>query len=293
MLAFHSFWSEPNISRHGGIIDFNDADLLVMILSALKWKQLNGPILMISDSPGAEFFYSCGLEDLWTEPIITELDVLQNNVDSFLFWAAGKLKALSLVDVPCVMLDTDMIIWSDLNESLRENIVCAHFENIDNGAYPEPSVFQMKDGYQFDCSWDFTLQAANTAFLYIPKRQFRDYYVESAFHFINSLDKSQVDPIVSMCFAEQRLLPMCAKASGIKVEPLLDMNNLDDQCMATHIWGYKSQIAASSTEMEKLCMDCVGRIIVDFPEWEDRLLKNKRLQKYVLRYQSDKAKITH
>ena len=40
-------------------------------------------------------------------------------------------------------------------------------------------------------------------------------------------------------------------------------------------------------------MDCVGRIIVDFPEWEDRLLKNKRLQKYVLRYQSDKAKITH
>ena len=67
------------------------------------------------------------------------------------------------------------------------------------------------------------------------------------------------------------------------------MNNLDDQCIATHIWGYKSQIAASSTEMEKLCMDCVGRIIADFLEWEERLLKNKRFQKYAFRYQSGNA----
>ena len=216
MHAFHSFWSKPNREQHGGAIAFNDAELFIMILSALKWQQLNGPIRMITDSDGADFFNECGIADLWSEPISTSLDTLQSDVDSFLFWAAGKLKALSLMDAPCVMLDTDMIIWQNLQTDFGQAVICAHFEDLNDAVYPNPSVFQMKEGYYFPTDWNFSLKAANTAFLYIPSNDFRDDYVDTAFRFIGALDKAMVSPTVSMCFAEQRLLPICASTVSSK-----------------------------------------------------------------------------
>lgn len=282
MRAFHSFWSAPNRGRNGGNVVIPDYELLTLMLSALKWRQLNGPIQMITDSAGAAFFTRAGLAELWSESIDTSLDAIEPNLDSLRFWAAGKLQALRAVPAPCVMLDTDMVIWENLDDRLTDAVVAAHREALDPGVYPDPAAaFTLAEDYAFPPEWDFSLPAANTAFLYLPDDSLKEYYIDSAFAFMRALRSAEIDPTVSMCFAEQRVLPMCAQARGCKLHTLLDVNALDDQGFVTHLWGHKNELAASPARRVKYCLSCVLRILTDFPEWEHMLAENPQTRHYL------------
>lgn len=281
MQAFHSFWSKPNCIKNDGHIEIPDYELLVLILSALKWKQLNGPIKMITDSAGAAFFAANGLENLWSEPIDTCLDGLDSNVDPFLFWAAGKLYAMKRVPCPCVMLDTDMIIWQNIGNLFQQDVIAAHAESLSSPVYPKPDVFCVRTGYEFPREWDFSVQPANTAFLYIPESSLRDYYATSAFEFMTSVEQSNVNPVVSMCFAEQRILPMCVAAKKGHVTYLLDNQELYRQQIATHIWGHKKILSETPIERDLFCVKCIKRILWEFPEWEVWLVKNAQTHRYM------------
>lgn len=279
MRAIHSFWSAPNRDRNGGEIVMPDYELLTMMLSALKWRQLNGPIQMITDSAGAAFFDRAGLGELWSEPPNTALDSL--DADPFRFWAAGKLHALRGVDAPCVMLDTDMIVWADLSPQCTDAVVAAHREALDPGVYPDPAAFVLAEGYSFPWEWDFTLPAANTAFLYLPDNNLKAYYIDAAFAFMRALRNDEIDPTVSMCFAEQRILPMCASARGYALRTLLDEYALNDQDCITHLWGHKNELAASPERRVAYCLRCVLRLLSDFPAWESVLAANPQTRPYL------------
>lgn len=282
MKAFHSFWSAPNRSRHGGKIVMPDYELLTMMLSALKWRELNGPIRMVTDSAGALFFERSGLAGLWSEPVSTALDGIDGATDPFRFWAAGKLHALRGTDAPCVMLDTDMIVWANLRPYLTDAAVAAHREPLDPGVYPDPAAaFVLAPDYAFPPAWDFTLPAANTAFLYLPAGPLKNDYVDAAFAFMRALRNDAIDPTVSMCFAEQRILPMCAAARGVALRTLLDVDALNEQDFITHLWGHKNELAASPERRVAYCLRCVLRILRDFPAWERVLAANAQTAPYL------------
>lgn len=60
MEAIHSTWTKPRIYSAGGFF-IEDFDILTTILSALKWREKNGTIKMITDSTGLEFYESRGM----------------------------------------------------------------------------------------------------------------------------------------------------------------------------------------------------------------------------------------
>lgn len=279
MDAFHSFWSVPNRMRNGGKIWFPDYELLTMILSALKWKEHNGSIKMVTDSQGADFFESNQLHDLWNE-IDVSLDQMNCVIDPFLFWAAGKLYALKGVSCPCVMLDTDLIIWEKLEDLFCYDIVGAHVEDLISDVYPDTQVFKMKESYRFPQEWNFKTKAINTAFLFLKESSFRDYYVESAEIFMYSVNTDGLNPTTAMCFAEQRVLGMCAEAKNVQIKYLLELEKANQQNFITHLWGYKRQLITSYEEKERFCIRCVERIIADYPEYESVIASNKILLKY-------------
>lgn len=283
MKAFHSFWSAPNRLRCGGEVRLADYELLTLMLSALEWRRLNGPITLVTDSAGAAFFERAGLAELWSGPPDTRLDGMDPALDPRRFWAAGKLWALREERAPCVMLDGDMILWEDVGARLGGDIVAAHREALNPAVYPDPRrAFALAEGYAFPREWDFTLPAANTAFLYLPDDGFKTYYVDSALAFMRALRNPDVDPVVSMCFAEQRILPMCAAARGVRLQTLLDDGTaLDDQRFVTHLWGHKNTLAASPERRVAYCLDCVLRILTDFPEWERALAANEQTRRYL------------
>jgi len=286
MQAFHSFWSKPNCIKNDGQIQIPDYELLVLMLSALKWKQLNGPIKLITDSLGAAFFAANGLESLWSDPIDTTLDNIDDGIDPFLFWAAGKLYALSKMPCPCVMLDTDMIIWREIGNLFQQNVIAAHMESLSSPVYPKPDVFHMNTGYVFPQEWDFSIEPVNTAFLYMPDADLKNYYIRSAFAFMNSLERADVNPAISMCFAEQRILPMCIEAKQGHIAYLIANQEMFSQRFVTHLWGHKKILSESPMERDLFCVKCVKRILHEFPEWEPLLGRNAHTHRYLAKYKS-------
>ena len=282
MKAFHAFWSAPNRLRGGGEIVFPDYELLTMMLSALKWRQKNGSIRMVTDSAGATFFARAGLDGLWDDGIDVSLDGLDASLDARAFWAAGKLEALRRLEAPCVMLDTDLILWEDIGARCAGGVTVAHREELLPEVYPDPrTAFSLDPGYSFPPEWDFSLPAANTAFLYLPDDALRRRYVGEAFRFMAALRDRGVDPTIAMCFAEQRILPMCAAAGGFSVHPLLREHALDDQTFATHLWGCKRTLSESPERRVEYCLTCAARLLRDFPDWAPMLAKNSQTRPYV------------
>lgn len=320
MKAFHSFWSKPNIIRNQGEVIFPDFDLLTAILSALEWRRHNGTIKMITDSTGAAYFEELGLSSIWDE-IDTTLDNVPDSVDPFLFWAAGKLYALQSMETPCIMIDTDMIIWKELPSLDDYDVVAAHTEDLNPYVYPGKDTFSFKEPekmcnsdseakdhtlsapekcksdkttseekaekntqdrvYSFPEEWDFTLKASNTAFLYLRNAGFRDAYTTAAMEFFNHVDLTNLNPITAMCFAEQRVLPMMAACENQKLGHLLSLETADNQDFITHTWGFKQILRDNPELCLSYCERCVARIHQDFPEYEEMVMN--ALNKQALR----------
>lgn len=281
--AFHSNWTKPFFSRNPGKpYSMEDYNLLTTILSALEWRKHNGSILMITDTAGAEYYHSLGIAHIWDLGIS---DVLENSVDDDIyplsFWAAGKIFALQSQIAPCVMIDTDFIVWKPLASALSGiSLAVIHREEISDAIYPGKPFFNMDKSYSFPGEWDWSVLPCNTAFLYIADNVFKAYYTSESIGFMKNLRETK-NITAEMVFAEQRLLAMCAAAKGITVKSLLDVHNLESQDCFTHIWGLKGEIQTKPEERRRFCTGCVSRIRADFPE-EAAVLENiHSLQPYL------------
>jgi hypothetical protein len=91
----------------------------------------------------------------------------------------------------------------------------------------------------------------------------------------------KLNAVNAMCTAEQRILPMCATEKGIEIDFLMDLNQANNQKIATHIWGYKRTLKYSYLERKKYCKACIDRIHNDFPEYEKLVMENKIFQHYL------------
>ncbi|MDR0322200.1 MAG: hypothetical protein LBI28_11910, partial [Treponema sp.] len=116
MTAFHSNWTKPFSLRNPNSPYFiEDYDLLTTILSALEWRKHNGGIMMVTDSVGMEYYNQMGITHIWDLGIYASLDALDGEaIYPLSFWAAGKILALKQQTAPCVMIDTDFIVWKPL-----------------------------------------------------------------------------------------------------------------------------------------------------------------------------------
>lgn len=278
MLAIHSTWTKPRIYSTDTFF-IEDFDLLTTILSALKWREMNGEIKMITDLAGYEFYKSRGMLDIWDE-ITTELDNIPDSINPNMFWAAGKLFALQAQQAPAAVIDTDFIVWDRIAFDNLGDLTVIHDEEIYPDVYPDIHHFKMAQGYIFDPELDWRVRPVNTAFYVIKNEELKKKYTEDAIEFMNSaLDG---DNLTYMVFAEQRLMAMTAQRMGIAVKTLSDPERLfrDGERCFTHTWGMKQQMREMPELREDFCRRCIHRIIGDFPEQEEMLKGIDELKRY-------------
>ena len=281
--AFHSNWTRPflNSNPHKEYY-IDDFEILTTIISALKWREKNGNIKMITDEVGASYYKSIGLDRIWNLGIDIALDDISDKVNSNIFWAAGKLYALKEQKSPCVMIDTDFIVWESIEDILiNSEVSVIHKENIIEAVYPNKEYFRFKNGYSLDENFDWTVLPSNTAFAYISNDNFKDYYVKSAIDFMNNLDCND-DKITNMVFAEQRLISMCAKRKNIEINEIMSLDNLfsNNQNLFTHTWGHKREMRNDFNKRKDFCIRCIIRIIKDYPEYESLISNIEVLKEY-------------
>ena len=267
MHAFHSNWTKPFFNKHTGEYFVEDFELLTTILSALKWQELNGDIVMITDSIGANYYRKLGIEKVWNLGIDDSLESeMDDALDASTFWAAGKIYALQKQQAPCVMIDTDFIVWQPLVEELiRHQVSVIHREPLEETVYPEQSKLQMKPEYVFPQGWNWNEEACNTAFACFNEEMFRRKYVSESIAFMKGTQGA--DALIYMVFAEQRLLAMCASEEHVKVHALSNTEELfhSGQRNYTHIWGYKRYLRNQPDARRQFCKRCIERIKKDYP----------------------------
>lgn len=231
MNAFHTLWTKPK-----GTENIEEFEFLTMVLSALKWRQKNGEIYLVTDTAGAEMIKARGAEGVWNK-IFTSLDNMPEEISPKTFWAAGKIYALGNFEAPVVSIDTDFIVWEPLNlEKIKSKLCVIHTEELNPFVYPDKEILRA-----FDKGYDWTVRPANTAFVYFGDEELKKSYTRHALEIMSNL-KSQ-DTLVPMVFAEQRLLSMISKKMGIRLDKFSTLEALQKSDKRfTHLWGYKQKL---------------------------------------------------
>lgn len=262
MNAIHIISTAPFFAKKSGAFSVEDFDLYCTVLSALSWRKHNGRISLYTDTAGEEYYRRIGLLDIWDEVRVCVPDDLEG-VDPKMFWAGGKLFALREAEAPCVMIDTDFIVWKPL--TLGREIVAAHREELFPDIYPPLEYFRLKDHVLPPFSRG--ILPVNTAFLYLPDNDFKDFYVSQAIAFMKSAVPCE-DRLCYMVMAEQRMAAMCAEYTGTPIRTLLDKDHLFfPQDSFTHLWGAKQAMRDDPALHEDFCRKAADRIRTEFPEY--------------------------
>lgn len=282
MQAFHINWTRPFFVRNSDSPYFVEPfELLTTALSALSWRRHNGSILMICDRQAAHYYQTLGLSFLWDGGIHPLLDAIPEDINPMAFWAAGKLFALSAVAAPCVMIDTDFIVWKSISELFTGcDAAAIHREELSPQIYPGPEAFTKVRRFDLH-AYDWSVQPLNTALVFLGNDSFRRYYTDAAITFMRSAPAAD-DVLTYMVFAEQRLFAMCAKKQNIHVKALGDLSELfgGGQQYFTHVWGFKQQMRDSSDLYDNFCLRCATRLRRDYPEAVSALSSVPTLTKF-------------
>ncbi len=262
MNAIHIISTAPFFAKKSGAFFQEDFDLYCTVLSALNWRRYNGDISLYTDKKGAEYYRSIGLTDIWNDVRVCISDDMEG-IDPQMFWAGGKLLALRECKAPCVMIDTDFIVWEKL--SFGEEIIAAHREELYPDIYPPLSYFRLHE--HILPPFDESVLPLNTAFLYIPDESFKQFYVSQAIAFMKSAQPSS-DRLCYMVTAEQRMLSMCAEYTDTTVKTLLDKDHLFfPQQSFTHLWGAKQAMRDDPALHKDFCKKAAQRIRSEFPDY--------------------------
>lgn len=264
MNAIHIASFAPALAKGKKSPRVESFDLYCTALSALMWRKFNGKITLCCDNAFAEYYDKLGFTDLWDEIKVCVADDLEG-INPKMFWAGGKLLALREVDAPVVMVDTDFIVWKKLDFEGVNCVIAAHRENISDDIYPPLPFFKTRGHVIPDFSEE--VLPLNTAFLYVPDNDFKEFYTSQAISFMKSAVDCD-DFLKYMVFAEQRLVAMCADYTGTPVRTLLDKDRLffpqDD---FTHLWGAKQAMRDHPELRADFLKKCRERLIAEFPEY--------------------------
>lgn len=256
--------------KNGKDYYIEDFEILTTILSALMWRKCNGPIKLYTDDIGLEYYQTLGLTDLWDGGIDTEtISNIPDSIDQNIFWAGAKLFALKNEGALVALIDTDLIVWTDLNEILsKEKFACLHREEFVE-CYLPLELLKRRKGYAPDPKWDWSVNPCNTAFAYFGDKELLEYYTTRSIDFMTDNKEMPCELVSQMVFAEQRVVAMCAKALDIPIYAFLNDPYQDNNDIFSHLWGAKNIARDRRSQRVALCCALMKKINNLFPEYKN------------------------
>lgn len=257
MKAIHVNWTKPFFERHrlrghgfettreinSTTYEVPDYQILYTILSALKWKQFNGPIKLYTDSIGLSFYKQLGITDLYDE---INIDFLNNldEVDPVLFWTSGKIQSLQNEKEPFVFLDQDFIVRDTIPEKFySKDIGIGHWE------IPRGHYYFTKDQWERDIkhmefpeNYNICAYSPNTSFLYFSNPKIVEEYV--GWHKKMISTQGDITPEWFWLATDQGILGHVIREGKYATETLTDKIFLADNDygnVLTQKYGYSEQ----------------------------------------------------
>lgn len=319
MKAIHVNWTAPFFERHRlrghGFKIHRDLDstytqpdyqVLYTILSILRWKQLNGPIKLYTDTIGFDFYKSIQVDQLYDEINTTVLDSY-TEVDPAYFWTSGKIHCLHFETEPFTFLDQDFIVRNQLPAFCNEaDLVIGHWEIPRGYYYFTKEQFEKEiTHYKLPSNYNPNAWIPNTSFMCFNSLEVVKEYVAEHNKMVNT--KNQV-PEWFWLLTDQGVLGQCLREGKYKVDTLTDRIFLsdsdygnigtrnkglseafywplqhdaakDEQCEWEHVWLAKVVYGTDEARMIADSEKFFSEIWWVFPEYR-WILENERLIKY-------------
>jgi hypothetical protein len=290
MTYFHTFWTWPQFQsrteQQTDDIVLWDFEALTWLTSALEIRR-HSPMRLVTDSRGLRFVQRVGLDWVYSGGISTALDDIPEELNQTVFWAAGKLFALRAVDTPCVGLDPDAILWEPFEPTAP--VLALHQEPRECPYYAQQQARYSWCGLS-PSDWDWELDPFNMGICYFGPPEAAASYSAASIRFMLDFSRAaqradfwgkrqSEDFCDAMLLAEQRLLPMCMKRLGLKVNALARLQpkafHLERNPLCCHLWGAKDRYRDCAEARLAFVNYLIEYLLTRYPEAEPTLAKWK------------------
>jgi hypothetical protein len=239
-----------------------DYELVTMMLSALVYKKRIGKMTLFTDEAGYRWASRTWMLSLYDDHKYIEVP---KSIDKRVFWAAGKLVAMSKMKAPCVSVDLDAVLFERPN--LISDVVALHPEPFEWEVYgwsPFKSRIYEEVGAEFESFWQHP--PANVGVLAINDEFLRSTYTKTALMLMMEESTHPVTPpstvihvegvpVTQMVLAEQYLISAIATKQDKHMSFITDLD-VENQHMvptrkAMHLWNSKRFYAKHTRAREQ------------------------------------------
>jgi hypothetical protein len=100
-----------------------------LVLGALQWRRLHGPMRLYADREFATLIHELRLEWLYDGGIDTEvLASMPDTIRYDTFWMAPKIFAYGAARLPAAFLDVDLVVWRQIPDWQAYGLTVLHPE---------------------------------------------------------------------------------------------------------------------------------------------------------------------
>ena len=203
-----------------GVFSFyTKLNITLFVASVTLWKKYH-PLhktSLYADEMTIDIFNSLDILYLWDEVINLEYN---DNIDRDIFWSGCKSKVLSTMTEPCIIVDHDFLIFTNIDEHLKESVLYTHNDDMSIW-YPKKEDINLK---KLTNRVNFTQDlAANVSLLYLPDPLFTKLYADRVienhkqFTAMSNIQKNSQ----YLVFSEQYMLKEMLVEREIPHKPLL------------------------------------------------------------------------
>lgn len=282
-------------------------NLLVWILSILKWKENDNQVVLYTDTPTLEDIKKFGFETLYDEINTTYLEDEEvcKGIDFFCYWAMPKLLALrhEVLELgnDVVIADQDVVPMSDVSRMWTNSdiAVWSNKEHVElRSVYPRLSKLSLPKNYKLPKWFTGTAKPLNTGVLHIKSKDIVKLFTDKALAMsLDNHNEHKNTNCQTMCNVEQRLLGEVVKHKGLTYSVMQPINEGLFNKNGFHTHGYKVAVNnkngldwhCSLLKMIKKCDENMYNILIEnefFAEEKEAILNNnyifvKELKQYL------------
>ena len=219
-----TIWVLENVKKNNSF--YSQLQIWMLVASVSLWRKYhpNHKTVFYCDSISHKMLSNLGLLDMWDE--VRPLSYLEK-INREIFWSSPKTKIISETEIPLLVIDHDFLIFKNIDEHLKDEVLYSYDERADNWYPPKADAFNKRLSNPIQWVTDL---AANVSLFYLPDPKFAQRYGKQTLKNHEELTAID-DPLITtnhMIMSEQFML-----------KQWLIGENIPHNCLSKNLWDCK------------------------------------------------------
>ena len=216
-----TIWVLENVKNNHSF--YSKLQIWMLVASVSLWRKYhpNHKTVFYCDTMSHEVLSNLDLLGMWDE--VRPLSYPEK-INREIFWSSPKTKIISETEIPLLVIDHDFLIFKNIDEHLKNEVLYSYDERADNWYPPKADTFNKR--LSNPIPWVVDL-AANVSLFYLPDPKFAQKYGKQTLKNHEELTAMN-DPLITtkhMIMSEQFML-----------KQWLIKENIPHNCLSKNLW---------------------------------------------------------